>query len=125
MSYYMREVSGSVAVMRNKADNKETTLLSMHRAPCGAFPLTMADCGQRLRIVRLLGGKTFQCRMASLGLCPGQKIEVSANNSKSQGPRIVTTDAGRFALGCGMCQKILVAPWDDRGTTKPSATGKS
>ncbi len=107
------------------SDKKETQLLSMRRAPCGAFPLTLADCGQRLRIVRLLGGKTFQCRMVSLGLCPGQKIEVSTNNAKSQGPRIVTTDSGRFALGCGMCQKILVAPWDDQGATESSATDKS
>ncbi len=106
-------------------DIKETNLLSMRRAPCGAFPLTLADCGQRLRIVRLLGGRTFQCRMASIGLCPGQKIEVSTNNGKALGPRIVTTDAGRFALGCGMCQKILVAPWDDRETKESSTQENS
>jgi len=106
-------------------DKEESTLLSVRRAPCGAFPLTLADCGQRLKIVRLLGGRTFQCRMASLGLCPGQKIEVATNNGKSVGPRIVTTDAGRFALGCGMCQKILVAPWDDKDTTKSITSEKS
>jgi len=107
--------------LRNK---KDSAILSVRRAPCGAFPLTLADCGQRLRIVRLLGGKAFQCRMASLGLCPGQKIEVASNNGKNLGPRIVSTDNGRFALGCGMCQKILVAPWDDQDTTKPSMTKK-
>ncbi len=106
-------------------DKDEATLLSLRRAPCGAFPLTLADCGQRLRIVRLLGGRTFQCRMASLGLCPGQRIEVSTNNGKAQGPRIVTTDSGRFALGCGMCQKILVAPWDDHDTAKSTKREKS
>ncbi|HDM75918.1 MAG TPA: ferrous iron transport protein A [Deltaproteobacteria bacterium] len=104
---------------------KESSILSVRRAPCGAFPLTLADCGQRLRIVRLLGGRTFQCRMASIGLCPGQRIEVSTNNGKTQGPRIVTTDAGRFALGCGMCQKILVAPWDNQDTTKSTTKPKS
>lgn len=94
--------------------DSDKKLLSMVHGPCGAFPLTMANCGERLKIVRLLGGRTFQCRMASLGLCPGHEIELSTNNGSGPGPRIVSTNVGRFALGCGMCHKILVAPWEDK-----------
>lgn len=75
--------------------------------PSGAktFPLAMASEGMRVRIARLLGGKSLEMRLTSLGLNVGSEIVVSLHQG---GKLVVLRGETRLALGAGMAHKILV-----------------
>jgi Fur family ferric uptake transcriptional regulator len=73
-----------------------------------ALPLAMASTGERLIIVRFLGGRTMQDRLISMGLNPGSEVEVLNNNGG--GPVLVAAKGTRLALGRGVAHKVLVSP---------------
>ncbi len=51
-------------------------------------------------------GAECQCRLVSIGIRPGCKVEVI---SRSEGGRVVVNSSnGRIALGCGMAQKVII-----------------
>lgn len=45
-------------------------------------------------------------RLASMGICEGTKIMVVKNNKN--GPVIIDVNGGRFAIGRGMAEKIVL-----------------
>ena len=75
------------------------------------MPLSMASPGERIRIVRIQGGRGVQGRLTSMGLNQGAEVEVI--KSSGPGPFIVASGQTRIALGFGMAQKIVVSPIDE------------
>ena len=72
------------------------------------MPLGMARQGERLIIKRYCGGKTAHMRLLSMGLRPGDEIEVVTNIGCGQ--MVVSTDCKRYVLGRGLTHKIMVQP---------------
>jgi Fur family ferric uptake transcriptional regulator len=69
--------------------------------------LTMAKSGERVEIKDMIGGKSAQGRLASMGLRKGDVLEVISNNGR--GRLIVGHGATRVALGRGVAEKINVS----------------
>ncbi len=70
-----------------------------------AFPLAMAQEGERVRVFLLRGGKGLEMRLTSLGLNVGSELTVS---QRQGGNLVVIRGETRLALGAGMAQKIMV-----------------
>ncbi len=71
------------------------------------FPLTMAQIGERVKVLLLRGGKGLDMRLTSLGLNVGSELTIA----QQQGGRLVVIRGEtRVALGAGMAQKIMVVP---------------
>ena len=70
-----------------------------------AFPLAMAQEGERIRVLLLRGGKGLEMRLTSLGLNVGSELMVS---QRLGGKLVVIRGETRLALGAGMAQKIMV-----------------
>jgi Fur family transcriptional regulator, ferric uptake regulator len=71
------------------------------------IPLLLAANGEKVRIVRILGGRELQARLTAMGLSPGSCLQVI--NNHASGPFIIAINDNRMALGAGMAQQILVA----------------
>jgi len=70
------------------------------------MPLAMCASGEKVKIVKLVGGRCICSKLSAMGLNVGQEIEV-LNNS---GPFIIKAKGTRLALGRGLAQKVLVSP---------------
>lgn len=79
--------------------------MSTAPTPTAAFPLAMAQEGERLRIHLLRGGKGLEHRLTSLGLNVGSELTVS---QREGGNLVVLRGETRIALGAGMAHKIMV-----------------
>lgn len=75
------------------------------RAPL--MPLAMAKPGEMVVIKEIAGGPISRTRMRSMGLRPGDAVEVISNDG--QGRLIVGRDCTRLALGRGVAHKIMVS----------------
>jgi Fe2+ transport system protein FeoA len=64
--------------------------------------------GQQCKIVGISGGVEVQTRLASLGILPGQDIEIIQAGGK--GPVLALVKGAKVALGHGVSHKILVRP---------------
>jgi len=73
-----------------------------------ALPLVLVSSGEKVRVEKFLGGLQMKNKLASMGLVPGEEIEI-INNC---GPVIISVKGSRLALGQGVAQKILVSPLD-------------
>jgi Fur family ferric uptake transcriptional regulator len=71
------------------------------------LPLAMAKSGEMVIIKYVMGGKTAQARLASMGFRPGDLLEIISNNG--HGRLIVGHECTRLALGRGIAQKIMVS----------------
>jgi Fur family ferric uptake transcriptional regulator len=72
------------------------------------IPLVTAKQGERLRIEGFDGGARFRMRLLTMGLRPGDEIEVV--NKLNKGQLVISADFKRYVIGRGMTQKILVRP---------------
>ncbi|MGD2118098.1 MAG: FeoA family protein [Chromatiales bacterium] len=70
-----------------------------------AFPLAMAQEGDRVSVLMLHGGKGMEMRLTTLGLHVGSELTVM---QRQGGNLVVISGETRFALGAGMAQKIMV-----------------
>lgn len=70
-------------------------------------PLAAARPGERVIIKEISGGRTRRARLTSMGLRPGDIIEVIANSG--QGRIILGHGHTRLAIGRGVAQVIMVA----------------
>ena len=70
------------------------------------MPLTMAKAGEKLVLKEFSGDSGVRMRLLTMGLRPGDEIEVITNNS--QGQIAVAIGFKRFVLGRGLSQKIMV-----------------
>lgn len=74
------------------------------------FPLTLADEGDRVRIVAVQAGRGMTRRLTDMGLPMGSEIVVVQRLGK--GSVVVAHEQTRMALGAGMAHRILVTPAD-------------
>jgi Fe2+ transport system protein FeoA len=70
------------------------------------MPLTMARPGERLIITEMRAGRHARERLVSLGLNPGDLVEVINNNN--DGRLVIGHNNTRIAIGRGIGEKILV-----------------
>lgn len=77
------------------------------------MPLAMAGAGERLVIKEMRAGRMARSKLTSLGLCPGDIIEIISNDG--QGRLVVGHNSSRLAMGRGIAGKIMVtlAPLTD------------
>lgn len=71
------------------------------------MPLSMVRPGERVKIVKIRGGRGLIGRLASMGFYPGIEIEVISNRP---GPLILSRGGVRLGIGYGMAHRILVSP---------------
>lgn len=71
------------------------------------LPLHLAANGERVRIVRITGGREVKTRLSDMGLFEGACMEIISNNPS--GPFVVIVQDTRLALGSGVTQNILVS----------------
>ncbi len=83
------------------------------------LPLVAARQGERLTIEEITGGAGARMRLITMGLRPGDVIDVITN--LKDGQVVVALDGKRYALGRGFAQKIIVKP---SVKAKPAGAGK-
>lgn len=69
------------------------------------MPLTMARPGERLTITEIRAGRHARERLVSLGLNPGDMVEIINNND---GRLVIGHNNTRIAIGRGIGEKIFV-----------------
>ncbi|MGD9157112.1 MAG: transcriptional repressor [Desulfobacteraceae bacterium] len=75
-----------------------------HRKPL--MPLTMGKPGENLVITEMRAGRHARSRLSSLGLNPGDRVEIINNNN--DGRLVIGHKQTRIAIGRGIGEKILV-----------------
>ena len=70
------------------------------------MPLIRAKNGERIIINSITGGSQMQMRLLTMGLRPGDIIEVITNHNMGQ--VVIAADSKRYVIGRGMAQKIIV-----------------
>ncbi len=63
-------------------------------------------------VVALIGGRSLQNRLISMGLNVGSPVEVIRPANGNSGPALVAAGDARIAIGRGMAAKIMVAVGD-------------
>ena len=71
------------------------------------IPLAMAKPGEKVIVREVMGGRHARARLASLGLRPGDILEIIKNDG--QGRLIIGHGSTRLAMGWGIAQKIMVS----------------
>ncbi|MCB1725128.1 MAG: ferrous iron transport protein A [Gammaproteobacteria bacterium] len=69
-----------------------------------AHPLNELAVGQRMRLVRVLGGQRLKRRLLALGLNIGGELEVVQRRG---GGVVLARGGNRVALGAGVAQKLF------------------
>lgn len=70
------------------------------------MPLTMGRPGERLIIKEIRAGRYTRARLVSIGLNPGDPVEIINNNN--DGRLVIGRNNTRIAIGRGIGEKILV-----------------
>jgi ferrous iron transport protein A len=74
-------------------------------ADSSSFPLTMAEEGERVRVVALAGGSGLDRRLAEMGLNPGTELSV---RQRRGGGMVVSRGETRLGLGFGTAHRVMV-----------------
>lgn len=69
--------------------------------------LVDAQKNDKLKVMKILGGKGIQYRLAQLGIGIGSIIIVS-RNAPFSGPFMIEHEGSKFAIGTGIASKIIV-----------------
>ncbi|MHA1600892.1 MAG: FeoA family protein [Alphaproteobacteria bacterium] len=69
------------------------------------IPLTAIRSGQRVRVIRVGGGRGLRGRLYAMGLTPGTPVEVVCFSS---GPVVLNVMGGRLMIGRGMAANVMV-----------------
>ncbi|MBW2187490.1 MAG: ferrous iron transport protein A [Deltaproteobacteria bacterium] len=69
-------------------------------------PLSQCKSGDTVYIKGFTGGSQLRSKLHSMGLMPGEALEVISSNC---GPLIVQTKGVKLAIGCGMAESIMVS----------------
>lgn len=77
------------------------------------MPLGLAKPGESVIIREMAGGRSALSRLSSMGLRPGDQIEII--NNTGHGRIILGHDYTRLAIGRGVAQKIMVSVADKEG----------
>ncbi len=84
---------------------------------CDTMTLVKARRGRRYKIVCISGGCEVQTRLASLGILPGQDIQVVRPGD--MGPVLALVKGSKVALGRGVSHKIFVRPLQLESSNQP------
>lgn len=88
--------------------NKVNFLLQATREAVPALPLPMLGAGQTAQVTGIAqAGRISSQKLVAMGILPGVKITVLNTQS---GPIMLRIGEGRFAIGRGLAQRILVQP---------------
>ena len=87
--------------------------MDAYSAGVGAFPLTLAATGERVRVVAVGGGQGTDRRLSDLGLTTGCVVTVVSRGGA--GSMVVAREDMRLALGVGMAHRVLVTRVEDDG----------
>ena len=71
------------------------------------MPLSMAKAGETVKIIEISRSRNAQARLSSMGLRPGDLIEIINNNGR--GRLILGHGNTRLAMGRGIAHKIMVS----------------
>lgn len=77
----------------------------MSQPAIGSFPLSLAQDGEKVKIINANG--KLRERLASMALGVGDEVEIISN--QGHGPILIMKQEYKFALGGGMAHKIEVA----------------
>lgn len=80
----------------------------IERGHPGAFPITLASIGEKVRVASLAGGRTMCQKLIGMGINVGSELRVIKKGPP--GPCLVAVDTARLAIGAGMAQRIMVKP---------------
>ncbi|MBN1231066.1 MAG: ferrous iron transport protein A [Anaerolineales bacterium] len=75
------------------------------------FPLSSAEAGQELELVRVNGGRRINHRLAELGLTPGVRIKVLQDAGCAL---VLSVRNSRIALGRGMASMVEVSGQENK-----------
>jgi ferrous iron transport protein A len=78
----------------------------MSKESVSAFPLALAQEGERVRVVRLQRGERMARRLADMGLALGS--EAVMLRGSGEGPVLVAVGDARIAIGRGMASRVMV-----------------
>jgi len=70
------------------------------------WPLALCESGEKVTVREIAGGLGVRRRLESMGLYPGEEVEVV---SAQGGPIIVSVKGCRVGIGRGMAYKIMVS----------------
>ena len=84
----------------------------------GRLPLVAARQGERLTIEEITGGSGARMRLITMGLRPGDVVDVITN--LGDGQIVVALEGKRYALGRGLAQKVIVKPYTE---VRPAGVG--
>ena len=70
------------------------------------MPLLYAKNGELVEVTKLVGGKSFIDKLASMGIYSGTRLKII--RSGDYGAMIIAVGNTRIGLGRGMAQKIFV-----------------
>jgi Fe2+ transport system protein FeoA len=66
----------------------------------------MTPTGAKVKIARIVAGRSLHTRLATMGIYEGTTVEVISNVRR--GPVIISRGEARYGLGFGMAKRILV-----------------
>jgi len=80
------------------------------RPNAGANDVTLAKArpGQTYTVITIAGGCEVRHRLASLGVVPGQSLEIMQPGRF--GPVMIAIKGSRLALGHGVSRKVILRP---------------
>ena len=78
----------------------------MSDGSASAFPLGMAQEGERVRVVRFAHGERMARRLSELGLYLGTEAVMLKRGG--EGPVLVAVGDARLVIGSGMANRVLV-----------------
>jgi len=70
------------------------------------WPLALSKPGEKVVVRNIIGGMGIRRRLESMGLYPGEEVEVV---SAQRGPIILSVKGCRLGIGQGMANKIMVS----------------
>jgi len=76
----------------------------MSQPTTGSFPLSLAQAGEKVRIINAHG--KLREKLASISLGMGDEVEIVSN--QGHGPILIMKQENKFALGGGMAHRIEV-----------------
>lgn len=82
------------------------------------WPLALCRAGEKVVVKEVTGGLGLRRRLESMGLYPGEEVEVI---SAQGGPVILKVKGCRVGIGRGMAHKIMVSP-DGNGKAHKEVT---
>jgi len=81
----------------------------MSQPTSATFPLTLAQEGEKVRLINAHG--KLREKLASMSLRVGDEVKIISN--QGHGPILIMKQENRFALGGGMAHKIQVTMVQD------------